>query len=428
MPRTKAGFNFDGSLSFFDRVVFPAAAQAQAGQLNRMLGGNIPQTVVNPNFQGSEIDRQQQSAAIQDRQVQNFDRRMAAARGIENIQNQLLGRPAQTGPGAVQQAQRTVTGVPGMSDDPVGVSRSTNPAGSLEVQNPFAQRTSLGGLVDKAVGVFTSPQQQRFAQDVQARSQANTSKAAQAWVAMGTAAGKGLPPWRLRQAQEEFARQYPDFAQMNPLRALTPAEGKKITDTIELQERQQDADRRAAEAGIQSAKLIRNEKGIIQVDPSWTEHVKAERSANIERAKAAEEDRSKRERQFRDAVGTRRELLEQFNRNVKNPYDATEQREDWFGFEQMREEKIRSFGDYEQEQRKRFFPEEFAAEPEPLQTVGRKQLASARKIAQEMGIQNVVVDQADFDALQAQANSTGTVVDGFDAETNEPFSVQPQKR
>lgn len=422
MPRTKAGFNFDGSLSFFDRVVFPTAGKAHAGKMEQLLGSNNAATTINSGFQGSEIDRQQNSAAIQARQVENFDRAQAGRNAVTNIQDQLLGRPVNTPGEAVEQVKRT------MSDDPRGFSSAPNPNDPRMQFNEFAQDGP--SLLDRAKGLLgggvqSSPQQQDFAAQVQARSKENTSKAAQAFVAAGISAGQGLPPWRFKKAQSEFAQQYPEFAQMNPLKALTPEQGKEILQADELSTKQRQADARAKEAGVESPQYVRNERGVIEIDKGWTEHMKIQKKAESDRAIQHENFTQRQESRYQAEVNT-----EEFSRfGPKNPFDPKTQIQQWDNYNILQRTERTEKKASERASRKKFFPHEFSDTPEervPLRQ--RQETQQARAIAQSNGLDagSVVSDQDDIEDFKDQATKNGAAIRVVDATDGKIKWIHPR--
>jgi len=407
MPRTKAGYNFDGSLSFFDRVVFPTASKAYAGKMEQQLNSNVAATTYNPNFQGSEIDRQQQSAAIQESRVDRFNAAEQAYRTTTNIQDQLLGRPALTGPGATDNAVRSIRGVPGAQEGP-------SPVGPGVQTNPF-------------VG---SRQQQEFAGQVQARSQANTQKAAQEWLALSRKA-KDLPPYRLEQANREFAQRYPEFAQMNPLRAISPEEAAKVEGTIKLTQAQAKFDEFAQKQGVPSVPLVLNEKGIPEAPAWWNTHVDSVTAAQRESSKLRADQRKLREQMYQNEVSSRRALSERFQKEARNPYSPAEDYDSWVGFEQFKESNLKSLSEFETDTRKKYFPEEFqdVTAPVPPRPVSRERLGEARQIATNNGLQKdrVVASQEDLDAFQSDANRTGESFQVLDSSTGKLEWINPRR-
>lgn len=430
MPRTKAGFNFDGSLSFFDRVVFPAAAQAHGGKLQQLLGTNVAATTRNLGFQGSEIDRQQRRSEIEAADTKSFDEVEKRFNAISNVQDQLLGRPASTGPGAVDNLQREIRGVPGSQlpvhgDGPVaGVEGSFAPQGSLQVDNPFAAQAP-GSTPGREGFDLGTKQQQQFAGTVQAKSKANTQKAATKWLALSKAA-KNLPAYRLKQANEQFAQEFPDFAAMNPIRHVTPEEAKQVQDTMKLTKAQSKFDEFATSQGIPPIPLVLNANGEAEAPAWWNAHQQTVVKAKAETSKLKVEQMQLKERMYEQAISGKRAEVQQ-TLSLKNPFSLQDQPAEWFDFNNSQRAAVAEGNTFGAEARKRIFPEEFGTPP--TMPISRQQMAESRQIAIANGVpqENVVSSPEDMDLFQKQANQSGEWVRVVDSSTNKLEWIAPQK-
>jgi hypothetical protein len=364
--------------TFYDKMVEPAFGANYLSQLQRQAGANTPQTVYNMGYQDQP---QAYPQTIENPHAQGGDKESMIAALMRQAQ-QSTDPHEQEALGRALSAINPPAAAPSWADSLMG--------GQEAMDGFLAQQ--LTPIAPEQPPQFTAKEAANFQDALRAQQRSSTMRAARDYQRVLDATSR-MDTARQQEAVDSWARKHPREAAMG-MGSMDTKQLAEMQGKIELQGEQERFDQYAAQNGLPSIPLVRNKAGQFDAPPWYAEVLRAQKDMQLEQTRLHSEAVAKQESK---AATQRAERERAFHFQQQQLQARTRVIES-----QLKDnppELLKAQAAALQENQnlyERFYGEQPTQSP-----------ANLHEFAQSKGVQYVVADDDDFDAVPSGERFVG---------------------